>query len=191
MIVQNTTFDLPGIVRVSRPVPNSRYDEHMLSEAQQKRVWEGMLASEIRANYFAELSGIFLRRQQFATWATLLFSSADVAAFLAKLPEELTWIRLACAVCTAATSIYLALSGNERKAFDSKELYSRLNRLHAAYQEIWENVNSDGAADRIKPLEDQAIEASNLAITLPNHEKSMLKWQNHTEKHYLQTHSIA
>jgi hypothetical protein len=162
----------------------------MLGEAQQKRVWEGMLASEIRANYFAELSGIYLRRQQWATWATLLFSSADVAA-LAKLPAEFTWIRLACAVCTAATSIYLALSGNERKAFDSKELYSRLNRLHAAYQEIWANIDSGGAVERLKTLDEQAMEASNLAITLPNHEKSMLKWQDHTEKHYRQTHSIA
>ena len=52
----------------------------MLSEAQQKRVWDGMLASEIRAKYFAELSGRYLRKQQRVTWATLLFSSSDAAS---------------------------------------------------------------------------------------------------------------
>ena len=55
----------------------------MLSEAQQKRVWERRLGSEIRAKYFAELSGRYSKRQRFATWSTLLFSSSDAVSLIA------------------------------------------------------------------------------------------------------------
>ena len=44
----------------------------MLSEAQQKRVWDGMLGEEIRADYFAELAGIYLWRQRAATWTNIV-----------------------------------------------------------------------------------------------------------------------
>jgi hypothetical protein len=39
-------------------------DSQMLSDAQKTRVWQGMIAAEIRAKYFAELSGRLLRRQR-------------------------------------------------------------------------------------------------------------------------------
>ena len=54
----------------------------MLSEAQQRRVWEGMLSAEIRANYFAELSGKYHRRQRVVTWVILFLSSGAAATFL-------------------------------------------------------------------------------------------------------------
>jgi hypothetical protein len=47
----------------------------MLSAAEQRNVWEGWLGAETRANYFADLSGRYLRLQRLITWATLLASS--------------------------------------------------------------------------------------------------------------------
>src|SRR6202451_1733876 len=102
----------------------------MLTEPQSTRVWEGMLGAETRAKYFAELAGLYLKRQQYATIATLLFASADAAAFFAQLPPGYGWIRGALAVVVAGLSIYLALAQNERKALESTNLHARLSRLH-------------------------------------------------------------
>jgi len=95
----------------------------MLSEAQIRRVWEGMLASEIRAKYFTELSGSYLKRQRLVTWGILLFSSADAVSFLKNLPDSLVWIRAGLAVCAAGASIYLALAQYERSVIEASDLY--------------------------------------------------------------------
>ncbi len=155
-----------------------------LSGAQEKRVWDGMLGSEIRAKYFAELSGKYQRKQQLATWGTLSFATADAASFLAHLPEDFLWIRAALAVCAAAVSIYLALAQNERKALDCSDLYARWGRLHKAYEAIWEDIQADDAMSRLRELDEQAIEASKLANSLKYNRKAMRRWQDHTEKEY-------
>jgi hypothetical protein len=156
----------------------------MLSEAQQARVWEGMLGSDIRAKYFAELSGRYSRRQQFATWATLLFSSSDAVSFVASLPSQLTWIRFTLAICAAGTSIYLALAQNDKKAFDAAGLRDRWSRLQVSFQAIWENVEAEDAELRLKELDPLRREASNSAVGLLYDRKAMLKWQSHTENKY-------
>jgi len=50
----------------------------MLSEPQQKRVWDGWLSAENRANYFADLSRGYHRKQRLVTWAMLVLSSGAV-----------------------------------------------------------------------------------------------------------------
>jgi hypothetical protein len=55
----------------------------MLSELQQKRVWEGQLAAEIRASYFADLANSYQRVQRRVTWTTLVLSSGAAATLLA------------------------------------------------------------------------------------------------------------
>jgi hypothetical protein len=65
---------LAGRLNPSRPSFTlfRQYDENKLSEAQQKRVLEGLLGPDIRSNYFAELASRYSFRPQFATWAILL-----------------------------------------------------------------------------------------------------------------------
>jgi len=156
----------------------------MLSEAQIRRVWEGMLASEIRAKYFTELSGSYLKRQRLVTWGILLFSSADAVSFLKNLPDSLVWIRAGLAVCAAGASIYLALAQYERSVIEASDLYMRWNRLQRAYRAIWENTESPDALSQLEALGEQESEASRLATSLANNAKSMLKWQTHTEREY-------
>ncbi len=156
----------------------------MLSEAQVRRVWEGMLGAEIRAKYFAELSGSYLKRQHYATLFTLLFASADAAAFFAQLPHNLAWIRGALAVVVAGLSIYLALAQNERKAIDSANLHGRFSRLQKGYEAIWEDTHDPDAVMNLKSLDDEAIEASNAATILSNDQKAMSRWEERTVTEY-------
>lgn len=119
----------------------------MLSEAQQIRVWEGMLGAETRANYFAELSSRYMQKQRLATWATLLFSSGAVASLLANVPSE--W-KLALAIATTAVSLYSVVMQNQKLAVDASDLHARWNRLAKEYGRVWENVYAGDAA--AKPL---------------------------------------
>ena len=66
----------------------------MLSDTQITGAWQGMLGAEIRAKYFADMSGRYLLRQQWGRWFTLLFASFNAVALLAAVPQQLTWIRL-------------------------------------------------------------------------------------------------
>jgi hypothetical protein len=132
----------------------------MLSEAQQQRVWEGMLSSEIRANYFADLSGQYYSRQRWATWASLVFSSGALASLLASLPERYIWIRPALILPTTLLSAYSVAMQNQKFAVDSSDLHARWNRLAKEYEAIWEDVYSDDALQRLSVLDDRTIRAA-------------------------------
>jgi hypothetical protein len=69
-------------------------DKPSLSEAQIKRVWEGMLGSEDRANYFADLVWRYNPEQKLLTWATLFFSSGALVTILATFPAEYQGARI-------------------------------------------------------------------------------------------------
>ena len=139
----------------------------MLSDAQIKRVWEGMLGAEIRAKYFAEVSGRYVRNQRWATWFTLLFASSNAAALLAEIPQNLAWIRLALAVCVTGTSVYLALAGNMQKAFDCSNLHESWSRLHQGYRAIWEGIDADDALEVLNDLDTRATGVSKSSVSLP------------------------
>jgi len=143
-----------------------------------------MISAEIRAKYFADLSGRLLRRQRLGTWFTLLFASSSVVSLLATIPKEWAWIRLILAVGATATSIYMALAGNIQKAFDCSNLHERLSRLHQGYQGIWEDIEAPDAPMLLQELDSRQIEISKSSISLPYNKKAMGKWQTHTEREH-------
>src|SRR5436190_24402932 len=100
-----------------------------LSEAQQARVWEGMLGAEIRSLYFADLSARYHRHQRLSTWGSLALSSGAAVSVLATLPEYLSWLRPALTLGTAGLSAWTIAMQNQKFAIDAAELHSRWNRL--------------------------------------------------------------
>jgi len=158
----------------------------MLSEAQQRRVWEGMLSAEIRANYFAELSGKYHRKQRVVTWVILFLSSGAAATFLyTGLPAEVaSWLPPVLALLTAALALRNLVAQYPKLAFDSADLHSRWSRLASQYEGLWENVYTDDARERLQKLTEEGIELSRMGNPFPYHEKAMLKWQDHVERHH-------
>jgi hypothetical protein len=157
----------------------------MLSEAQQQRVWEGMLSAEIRANYFADLSGQFYSRQRWATWASFVFSSGALVSLLASLPEQYLWIRPALVFPTALLSAYSVVMQNQKFAVDSSDLHARWNRLAKEYEAVWENVYADDALERLNALEDRATDLSKAGAPFKYDKSRMLKWKEHVLAHRL------
>jgi len=158
----------------------------MLSQSQQRRVWEGILSGEIRANYFAELSNKYHGRQRGATWMVLLLSSGAVAAFLYTGPfaEIAAWLRPLLPLLTTAVSVYMLATQNHKVAIESADLHSRWSSLARKYEALWEDIYADDAEERLQNLDQEAIELSKIGTAFPYREKAMRKWQDHIERHH-------
>jgi hypothetical protein len=157
----------------------------MLSSLEQKVVWQGLLGSEIRANYFADLASRYLRRQRIITWAILLSSSGAFFSLVTDvLPSSLHWIRPVSAFITAALSFWSLTSKNERSAIDCSDLHFKFNLLSQKCERLWDDMYSETAAESVRTLQEEGAELSRTSINFPVRKRLMLKWQNHVELHH-------
>ncbi len=158
----------------------------MLSELQRQRVWEAWLSAEIRANYFAELSGHYARLQRHATWLTLLLSSGAALSLVAKaLPAAWAWVVPLLVFATAALSLYSLVMQNQKNAIDSADLHLRWNSLARDYAALWDDMYSEDAVSRLGALEQRELEASKSGTAFPVKHDRLLKWQEHVERHHM------
>jgi hypothetical protein len=143
-----------------------------------------MLAAEIRSYYFADLCGRFQWRQRFATWATLFFSSGALATFVSDwLPHNLAWIRPALAAVTVALSLWSLVARNERNSIDCADLHMKWNAASKEFEDLWDDMYSDEAGQRLRSLEARATEYSRTGTSFPNKRKLMIKWEDHVVQH--------
>jgi hypothetical protein len=156
----------------------------MLSEAQIKRAWEGMLGAEIRANYFADLSQRYSGNQRTATWGTLFLSSGAFLTFIRQIPGWLSFLPAALMLGAAGLSLYSVVAQNQKHSVDSADLHMRWNRLAHDFQLLWENVHAEDALQTLDQLCERAIELSKVGTAFPNNSKHMLKWEIHVVEHH-------
>ena len=157
----------------------------MLSEAQQKRVWEAMLAAEIRANYFAELSTGYVQKQKIAVFTTLFFSSSAVVSLLFVKSDYwlVPWLRAGLGVVSAALAAYTFSTQNQKLATETADLHARWNKLARDYEGLWEDVSQENAPMILKYLDERAADASKPAVAIPYIEDRMLHWEKHVLAH--------
>lgn len=156
----------------------------MLSELQRKRVWEGWFKGEVRANYFADLSGRYRWRQRTATWLTLLFSSGAFGTLLARLPDWVNWIPALLAALAAGVSLWSLVAQNQQHAIDAADLHHRWSRLAADYRRLWDDMYASEAAARLGALEEREAEVSKAATAFPARARLIAKWHRHVAEHY-------
>ena len=159
----------------------------MLTEPQITDVWEGWLASEIRADYFAELVTRYQGRQSLLSWLTLLLSSGAFASALRDWQPEHFNLPAAFALLAAGISGYSLIISNQKRAFECSNLHSRWTRLAQEYKTLWSNLYSEDAAEKLARLDEKSNEISVSGNTLPNDERLMLKWENYVlQQHHCQ-----
>jgi hypothetical protein len=160
----------------------------MLSELEQREVWDAWLSAEIRADYFADLALAFDRRQAMTTWVALLASSGAIVTSVTQLFPEAKW---APAVLAAAASFYSLTAQNHKKATDCRDLHLRWNNLAAGYRALWDDVYAEDAAQQLAGLRARRADASRASSSLPYQPKRMLRWQRLVEEQhaYLQAHA--
>jgi hypothetical protein len=159
----------------------------MLSSLEQKRVWEGMLAAEIRAHYFAYLCGRYQLKQRLLTWATLLFSSGALATLISDwVPHRLAWIRPVLAFFTVALSLWSLTAKNERNSIDCSDLHFKWNTVGHEFEDLWDDMYSDSAPETLRALERRTAEYSRSGTGFPYKRRLMVKCEDHVVQHRIQ-----
>ena len=152
----------------------------MLSELQRTQVWEGMLSSEIRALYFADLASTYTRRKQLIVGLSFFLSSAAAASLIGKLPQ---WVPLLSATCVALASAYSMAAGLDRKAATMAKLHSAWFQLASDYERLWSHTADDNAEAQLNEIIRREREPSELASTEAPYDKSLMEhWQEHVER---------
>jgi hypothetical protein len=157
----------------------------MLSELQQKDVWENWVGAEIRSNYFADLCSKYQWQQKLLTWLILVCSSGSAAAFITdRLPSDWQWVKPGLALTTACLSIFSLVQQNQKRTTDCADLHFRWSRLGDEYKALWDDMYSDLALDRLRSLEEKEAELSKSSTGFPNKERAMLKWEKYVLEHH-------
>ncbi len=151
----------------------------MLSEFQQKVVWESWLSAEIRAAYFAALVERFQRRQKLLVVGSLLLSSgATFALVTSYIPPSFSWIKPSLTLLAAILSFWSLVAKNERASIDSADLHARWLNLALQYESIWANVYADDAAQRLEALRMDEVAISKSSTTFPTYGNLLEKVQD-------------
>ncbi|MCH8267317.1 MAG: hypothetical protein IH846_07365 [Acidobacteria bacterium] len=157
----------------------------MLSELQQKNVWENWLSSEMRANYFADMANHYQSWQRALTWLTLIFSSGAALAIVTDwTPLGFEWIKVVLALLTAAVSFLSLVQQNQKSAMECSDLHFRWNRLASEYEALWDDMYAGDAELKLKLLAEKTAELSRSGTAFPYRERLMLKWQDHVQRHH-------
>lgn len=156
----------------------------MLSENQQKNVWENWLSSEIRANYFADLSAHYQARQRALTWIILVFSSSALVSLVSGIPSSFGWVKPLLAFLTTCASILSLVEQDQKNSWECSDLHFRWHRLAGDYEALWDDMYSQDALKKMKDLDDRRAELSKSGNAIPYKKRRMLKWQNYVEQHH-------
>ncbi len=159
----------------------------MLTDLQRKRVWEGWLSGEIRANYFADLSGQYYKRQRWIVWGSLILSSGALAGAVAALGAAnppMHFVAPILALVAAALSYYSLVAKNEKSAADCAELYEHWSELAREYEQLWDDMYADDAPLRLSGLEDRGRKLGAKGIPFPVDEAKLLKWEEYVVRQH-------
>jgi hypothetical protein len=149
----------------------------MLTEFEQKIVWEGWLSSEIRANYFADLCHRYRVQQSVLSWLILASSSGAFAAVIKDFGSGA--FRSMLAFFPVALSLWSLVAQNQKNSTDCSDLHFRWNRLSSQYESLWADMYSEEAPSLLGSLKEKSAELSKTGAGFPNKLRLMEKWQDY------------
>lgn len=156
----------------------------MLTDFQREKLWEFLIATETRADYFAALSQRYQNRDRWLIFGGLMFSSSAAAAFLAGLPERLAWVKAALALIATILNALSLVARNERSAIECSDLHFRLNTLAFDAEQLWNNTYADDAASCWEGLRRRGAEISKTSTSMPDDARLMAKMQDNVLMHH-------
>jgi hypothetical protein len=148
----------------------------MLNDFQIGEVWDEMLASESRSLYFADLASRYTVQKQWITGASFFLASGAAATVVGKAPE---WLPATLAVVVALVTAYSIAVNLDGKIKTMCSLHSMWDRIATDYTDLWSNVHSDEAQDRLRRIVEMSRTASEMAVSeAPNDQKLLAMWQD-------------
>ena len=148
----------------------------MLNELQIQQIWEGMLAAETRALYFADLASRYTATKQWISGLSFFLSSAVAVSLLASVPyvNAIT----AAALLVGILNAYSIAVGLDRKIGTMVKLHSSWREIATDYNHLWNHVQEEDSERKLESIIRREREPSELAATeAPNKERLLEKWQ--------------
>jgi hypothetical protein len=153
----------------------------MLTENQTNRVWEKMIAAEVRSLYFGDLATRYTRRKQVITGLSFFLSSGAVVTLATKM--EL-WIPLVMSAIAAALTACSIAIGLDKAAPGMAKLHYTWNHLAADFERLWNHWHEDDAEAVFQDLLRRAREASQISTEAPYDERLIAKWEDRVLAQY-------
>jgi hypothetical protein len=149
----------------------------LLAEGQIEKVWERMLAAEVRSMYFGDLATRYSRRKQLITGVSFFLSSGAAATLVGKAPG---WVPLVLSIVAAVLGAYSMAVSLERAVRTMAKLHYSWNHIAADYDRLWNHSWDDDAEDEFGELIRRERDLSELACTeAPNNQHLLEKWQDY------------
>jgi hypothetical protein len=145
----------------------------VLTENEQKSVWDKMIQAEVRSYYFAALASHYTKEKQIITGISFFLSSGAAATLVAKLPSYIPIVLSIIAAILAAYSIAINL---DKRVIALSKLHTQWAQLCSDYEHLWNHLNDEDAAQTYQELLDRGRKASESSLDLPYDEKTLNKW---------------
>jgi hypothetical protein len=143
----------------------------MLSEAQITQVWEGLIAAETRALYFADLATRYTRRKQLITGASFFLASGAAATIAAQAPR---WVPLLFATVSAIATAYAVAVGLDTKIATFAKLHTTWQQIAGEYEWLWQHTYADGAEADLRAILAREGDPSALALSMGPYQPQLL-----------------
>lgn len=150
----------------------------MLTDDQIARVWEHLVAAEVRALYFADLTARYTRQKQVITGMSFFLSSGAAATIIGQAPA---WVPLMLALGVAASTAYAVAVGLDRRIATVAKLYAAWSQIASLYDRLWNHTYDLDADAQLDALLQREHAPSELAVeaNAPNDQQLLGQWQDH------------
>jgi hypothetical protein len=130
----------------------------------------------MRGSYFADLCGVYNRRQRWSNFATLLLSSGAAVGMASTWTKP--WVPAVMTLVSAGISAYLLVSQNIKHAMECADLSFRWNKLANLYRDIWNDQEAADAPEKLARANETNAEASKAGAAFSYSPRRMSKWQD-------------
>jgi hypothetical protein len=143
----------------------------MTSEQLRKNVWEEMLYSQMRSQYFAELVRVYASRDKWLRVLVLAASSGAVAMAFTS-----TQYRFIPPIFAALGSFWLLLSGYPGLQREAAELHAGWEEQSTAYEKLFGRLDSPNAEDEFHNIYSRGNKLSSQGTKFPNKKERLDHW---------------
>ncbi|SRR5260221_2806636 len=151
----------------------------VLTENEQRNVWDKMIQAEVRSYYFADLASHYAKEKQLITGISFFLSSGAAATLIAKLPS---YIPVALSIIVAILAAYSIAINLDKRVVALSKLHTQWSQLSSGYERLWNHQSDENAAQNYQELLEGGKKASESCLDLVPDGKSMRnrmkKWED-------------
>ena len=142
-----------------------------------RRVWEEMVAANMRANYFADFVHLYQERDKFFRIASLVLASGAVASAIVAVNNPL--VRITAPIIAAIVGAWLQFGQYSMLSRDAADLMVSWQSVAGKYEKLWNNLY-EGGEQRFDEIYKDADALSKPGSKFPRDDEKLGMWLDRT-----------